>query len=153
MEQIKPDLKLLQQETSRATSNISGAYRTIVGKLILKTRLAYSLPSLDTQEFPAAVEAWCEILFGSVPPERLNDCYIHAVKTRASTFPLAVTEILTAWRAIAVEEAEQAKRQRHCHVCQGRRFEMVYNPATDTEVEKECPYCFGEIRTDVARVN
>lgn len=124
-----------------------------MGRLILKTRLAFSLPSLDVHEFPAAVEAWCEILANTVPVERLNDCYLFAIKDRNSTFPLAVTEILTAWRAIANEEAEQAKRNRHCHVCGGTGMGMVYNPATNTEIQKECPYCFGDIRTDIERVN
>lgn len=99
------------------------------------------------------METWCEILFDAVPPQRLNDAYLYAVKSRVSTFPLAVTELLTAWRAIALEEAEQKKKLRHCHVCDGSGMGMVYNPATDTEILKECPYCFGEISNAIEKVN
>jgi hypothetical protein len=119
----------------------------------VKIRLACSLPAFDTQELAAAVEAWCEILAEAVPVERLNDCYLFAIRNRNSTFPLAVTEITTAWKAIATEEAEQAKRLRHCHVCKGAGRELIYDPKSDTEFVKECPFCIGDISTAVARVN
>lgn len=154
MERIDPNhLQNVTRETSEKTQPTSVAYRIAIARLIVKIRLAFSLPAFETQELAAAVETWCELLADVVPSERLNDAYLYAVRTRTSTFALAVTEVLTAWRAIAAEEAEQAKRRRHCHVCQGRRFEMVYNPSTDTEVEKECPYCFGDISTAIGRVN
>ncbi len=124
-----------------------------MGALILKTRLAFSLPSLDASEFPIAVEAWCEILSDVVPVERLQGCYLHAIKHRESTFPLAVTEILTAWRTINAEEHRQRERVKACRLCGGAGFGNVYDPATDTEVQKECPHCFGKVTTSIERVN
>lgn len=124
-----------------------------MARLIVKIRLAFSLPAFETEELAAAVETWCEILFDAVPPERLNESYLYAVKTRTSTFPLAVTELLTAWRAIANEEAEQAKQKRHCYVCGGSGFGMVYNPVTDIEALKECGFCLGQISTAVEKVS
>jgi hypothetical protein len=125
----------------------------MVGKLILKVRLACSLPALNVEEFAAMTEAWCELLGPVIPPERLNDCYLSAMQTRDSTFPLAATEMLTAWRRINSEEATRRQRARPCFLCQGRRFELIYDPKTDTEIEKECPVCFGKVSTALEKSN
>lgn len=146
MEQISSNLKLPQQGTSGETSTTSAAYRKTVGQLILKARLACSLPSLDTHEFPAAVEAWCEILVGSLPLNRLNDCYRHAMKHRSSTYPLAVTELIASWRTIS---AGECARRRTCTLCGGEGSALVYDKETDSDIVKECPHCFGKITTAI----
>lgn len=125
----------------------------MVGKLILKVRLACSLPALNVEEFAAMTEAWCELLAPIVPPQRLNDCYVRAMSERESTFPLAVTEVLTAWRKITAEESLRRERNRPCYLCHGKRFELIYDPKTDTEIEKECPVCFGKVSTAMEKVN
>lgn len=118
----------------------------------MKIRLAFSLPAFETAELAAAVETWCELLFDAVPPDRLNDCYLYAVKHRDSTFPLAVTELLTAWREIREGESREATRKRHCYVCNGSGWGMVYDPKTDTESMKQCGFCLGDIPTDLELV-
>lgn len=150
MERVKTDLKVVQSEaleTSKRTSNISDAYRAEVGKVIVKVRLACSLPALETKELAPMLEAWCEVLYGSVPSERLNDAYLFAMRHRSSTFPLAATEIIEAWRTILSDEIA---RRRVCALCHGDGFGLVYDPATDTEIRKECPHCFGKIQTAIA---
>lgn len=121
-----------------------------MARLIVKTRLACSLPAFETQELAAAVEAWCEILFGSVPLERLNDAYLLAMRTRSSTYPLAATEVIEASKRIASEI--DAKRRPSCMLCGGRGSALVYDPATDSDIVKECPYCFGKVTTSLERV-
>jgi hypothetical protein len=113
--------------------------------------LACSLPALETQELAAAVEAWCEILYPVVPVNRLNDCYLHAIRSRESTFAIAATEILTAWRIISSEEARQRQRAQPCRLCFGWGYGKVYDPKTDTEIVKECPHCHGQIQTAIAK--
>jgi hypothetical protein len=66
---------------------------------------------------------------------------------RQSTFALAVTEITDAWRNISREE--EAMRRPVCTLCYGQGTAMVYDPKTDTEFEKECPYCFGKVSTEL----
>lgn len=95
------------------------------------------------------VEAWCEVLAPVVPVDRLNDCYLYAMRHRESTFPLASTELLTAWRVINTEEAAQRQLNKPCRLCSGTGFGTVYDPKTDTEIKKECPHCFGKISTDL----
>lgn len=120
-----------------------------MGHLILKSRLAYSLPALDVAEFAAAVEAWCEVLTEAVPRERLNDCYLYAVRHRESTFPLAAPELLTAWRFINTAEAQERQSARPCGLCAGTGYGNVYDPKTDTEIVKECPHCHGKVVTSL----
>ena len=155
MERIDPDMNLQPSETletSERTQTISGAYRTAIARLIVKTRLASSLPTFDTQELAAAVEAWSEILFGAVPGDRLNDCYVYAMRHRESTFALASTEVLCAWRIINAEESHQREKTKPCRLCFGHGFGMVYDPKTDTEIVKECPHCNGRVVTSLERV-
>lgn len=121
--------------------------------MILKVRMAHSLPALNVEEFAAMTEAWCEVLAPIVPPDRLNDCYLHAMRTRESTFPLAVTEVLTAWRVINSEEGRIRERSKPCFLCQGKGTELIYDPKTDTEIQKECPVCFGKISTAMEKAN
>lgn len=116
----------------------------------MKIRLACSLPAFETQELAAAVEAWGEVLFGAVPVERLNECYLYAMRHRSSTFPLATTELIEAWRAISAEEA--AQRRPPCMLCGGRGTALVYDKATDSDIVKECPYCYGKVTTSLERV-
>lgn len=118
----------------------------------MKTRLACSLPTFDTQELAAAVEAWSEILFEVVPGDRLNDCYLYAMQHRDSTFALAATEVLAAWRFINSEEAHQRAKSKPCALCFGRGFGYVYDPKTDTEIVKECPHCGGKVITSLERI-
>jgi len=102
-------------------------------------RFACSLPSPEPQEVALAVEAWCELLTDRVPVDRLNDCYLYAMKHRSSTFPLAVTEMLDAWRSMAAEA--EVKRRPGCVLCGGHGSALVYSPKEDREYWKDCPYC------------
>ena len=122
-----------------------------MGKLILKSRLAYSLPALEVQELAASVEAWCEVLNDAIPIERLNDCYLYAVRHREGTFPVAAPELLSAWRFINAAESLQRDRSKPCALCQGAGYGKVYDPKTDTEIEKECPHCHSKVVTSLER--
>lgn len=115
-----------------------------MARLIVKIRLVCSLPALETTELSAAVEAFCEVLHNTVPVERLNDCYLHAIRHRTSTYPLAATEIIEAWRTIS---ADEIARLRPCFLCDGSGYGMVYDPKTDADILKECPHCHGRIST------
>lgn len=116
----------------------------------MKIRLVCSLPAFDTQELAAAVEAFTEVLHGVVPAERLNDCYLYAVRHRTSTYPLAATEIIEAWRAILSDEA--AKR-RPCFLCDGSGYATVRDPDDhEKDIMKECPHCHGRAQTAIAKV-
>lgn len=116
----------------------------------MKIRLACSLPIYETEQLAAAVEAWGEILYGLVPENRLNDCYLYAFRHRESPFALTAGEILSAWRIINTEEFYEREKTQSCRLCFGRGFGNVYDPKTDTEILKECPHCFGKTETAIA---
>src|ERR1051325_1064644 len=144
------DAKRLQSVTSASTakiSNISTAYRQTIGKLVVKVTHSFSVPSPEVEELAVTVETWCEVLSDTIPIERLQECYLYAMKHRTSTFPLVVVEVREAYRAIRAEE--EAKKRPSCVLCYGYGSAMVYDPKTDSEFVKECPYCFGKISTSL----
>lgn len=99
------------------------------------------------------VEAWSEVLAPVVPSERLNDCYLYAMQHRDSTFPLAATEVLTAWRIINAEESHQRLKNKPCDLCDGSGYRMVRDPDNhDRDILKECPHCHGKVVTSLERV-
>lgn len=103
MERINPDMNLHHSgtsETSKTPSPTLQEYKVTVGKLILKSRLAYSLPALEVQELAAATEAWCEVLIDTIPIQRVADCYLHAMKNRDSSFPLSAGDLVRSWKDI-----------------------------------------------------
>jgi hypothetical protein len=120
-----------------------------VARVIVKIRLVCSLPALETTELAAAVEAFCEVLNGVVPAERLNECYLYAIRHRNSTYSLAATEIIEAWRAILSDEVS---KRRACHLCDGSGYAMVRDPDNhERDIQKECPHCFGRAQTAMAK--
>ena len=138
------------QEISERMSNTSMTYRAAVGRVIVKIRLVCSLPAFDTVELAGAIEAFCKVLHGVVPEDRLNDCYLHAIRRRNSTYPLAVTEIVESWRAILSDETA---RRRLCSLCDGSGYSVVRDPLDhEKDIVKECPHCHGKAQTAIARV-
>jgi len=61
---------------------------------------------LSDEEFKFLVGQWVQVLGGFVPEHRLNDCYLHAARTRDSSFPMSATDMCTAWKQI--QEVERA---------------------------------------------
>ena len=149
MEQIANLLPNVTPGTSERTLSISAPYRAEVGRVIVKIRLVCSLPAFDRTELAAAIEAFCEVLHGVVPIERLNDCYLHAIRHRSSTYPLAVTELVESWRAILSDEVS---KRRACHLCDGSGYSLVRDPDDhEKDILKECPHCFGKAKTALAK--
>ena len=129
MERIRADQPLRSEmlQTSKPPSN---TLKLKVGKLILKSRLACSLPSLEPEEHAMVVEAWCEVLDGKIPENRLNDCYLYAMQHKETTFPLGAPELITAWGAIrevgVPRTASSLVRGDVCSRCNGTGTELIY---------------------------
>ena len=87
-------------ETSRKVSPISKDYRTEVGKIILKNRLAAGQPSLDREELAMMVEAWSEVLYSSIPQHRLNDSYIEAARSSDSYSGVSALDMNLAYKEL-----------------------------------------------------
>jgi len=89
---------MLTRADFAGVSITSPSYRQTVSKIVLKARLACSQAPLNPEDFILTVEAWTEALaFADVPEEKLNRYYLIALKTRESTFPLGVSEIIAVW--------------------------------------------------------
>lgn len=133
MEAVKTTNQPAKGETkiSETTSLSSRTYAAKVGEIIAKAR-AGSQPQLVGDEFKFAIATWTELLEGFVPESRLNDCYLHARRSRKSTFPLDPSELCAAWQEI--HEAERARPAATialrlqgdiCERCNGTGYEIV----------------------------
>lgn len=101
-----------------------------MGEILTKSR-AGAAQQLSDEEFQFALASWLEVLFGVVPEQRLNDCYLLAMRTRASTFPLAPNELCVAWNEIRQSEIYKqadAKQLTHgfCEKCNNTGSEVIY---------------------------
>ncbi len=109
-----------------------------MGHLILKSRLACSLPALEPNEFRVAVEAWQEVIAGAVPVKRLNDAYLLAMRNRDSNFAIGAPEIVKAWLEIQASERHKpstAPLDRMlqgdvCQACNGTGTELITKGST-----------------------
>lgn len=76
-----------------------------IAEIIAKSR-AGSPSQLSDEEFKFLVGTWVETVGGVVPEHRLNDTYLHAMRTKDSGFLLTATDMCMAWKQ--VQEAERA---------------------------------------------
>jgi hypothetical protein len=90
---------------SGVKSTLSISYAARVSEVITKARAGLT-PYLEPDEFKFLVGQWTETLLGFVPEYRLNDCYLHAARTRDTSFPMTATDMCNAWRQI--QEAERS---------------------------------------------
>ncbi len=101
--------------------------------ILLKIRLAFSMQTLseaDTEDLLIRQSlVWEEILINKIPINDLNNCYIKAMRTRTTTFPLTPQELIMAYNEIT---AENYKPQIYeCVFC---KFEIK------TKGEKPCQF-------------
>ena len=80
-----------------------------MGEILAKSRSGIT-QQLTDEEFQFTLAAWVEVLEGHVPEHRLNDAYIHASRTRNSTFPLTQFEICEAWNQVRAAEKNNMPR-------------------------------------------
>jgi hypothetical protein len=70
----------------------------VLGEIITKSNIGRQ--QLDPEDTKITIGIWYEILYSVVPEQRLNDCYLHAVRTRNNTFAMQPGELATAWGEI-----------------------------------------------------
>ena len=120
--------------------------RTMIAKIILKSRLACSLPALEVVELKAAVESWAEVIEGAIPAHRLNDCYIYAMRNRTSKFPLESGDIIAAYKSIANNERYRPLGQDRmiigdvCLRCNGTGVEIIRDEEKKTTSSRPCSH-------------
>lgn len=92
----------MQDQTTQSSlsSLAKGLARVIVrSREALSDQRIYSLEDTAHQ-----AQEWETCLDRSLPADRIEDCYMMALRRRDSNFPLAVTELNEAWRIIKGEE-------------------------------------------------
>lgn len=82
------------------------------------------------EETQVAVGVFYEVLFGVVPEQRLNDCYVFVKRNRATTFALQPEEIASAWGQIRESERYKnnpVKQITHgfCEKCNNTGTEVI----------------------------
>lgn len=113
---------------STEISNLSKSYAATLGEIITKSNIGRQ--QLTREETKIAIGIWYEMLHGVVPEHRLNDCYLHAMRNRASTFALAPNELVMAWNEIRQSEMHQQNPARalthgFCEKCNNTGSEPI----------------------------
>lgn len=91
-------------ETSQTYERTWTSFESEVGRLILRSRLASSLPVLNPDEFQAAVEAWSQVL-RSVPEFELESAYVRSMETRDSGFAIGAPDVVRAYNELCKERS------------------------------------------------
>lgn len=116
---------------STEISSLSKSYAATLGEIITKSNIGRQ--QLTREETKIAIGIWYEMLYSVVPERRLNDCYLHAMRNRASTFPLAPNELVMAWNEIKGSEMyrnDPARQLTHgfCEKCNNTGTEPIRDP-------------------------
>jgi len=168
MQKLKPDLKVVPNETKETPRSPSNASALIdqaeaqraqqerqerIFSLIQRARAACNQDVLDpgSDEMLIMIGAWGEVLH-EIPLSYLDRCYLVAIKRHKSSFPLAVSEISQVWEEkgeewareaqAPVEPRQKGERCRNPDCLDG--FEIVMDPTTKTSKgARPCPKCNG----------
>lgn len=133
-------------ETSENPLTTTTNIRGVIAKIILKSRLACSLPALDFNEMRVAVEAWNEVLSGAIPIGRFSDCYVYAMRNRESSFALNAMDMIAAWKSIRSSEMHKTPPGRFelsgdvCSKCWGTGVEVVEDEFHKTTSARPCSH-------------
>lgn len=127
----------------------------MIGRLIVKSRLAASQPPLDNPELIAQARAWSEILDGEVPEKDLESAYVRAMRDKETGFALSAPELVQGFRAFCVSErtAPQIAQNSNllvgavCPRCHGSGMEMVTaGPDDRYSYARRCDHVIAEVQ-------
>lgn len=108
------------------------SYDQAVGQIIVKSRVATSLPPLDNVELAASISAWAELLFGVIPENQLEWAYVRAMQDKDSSFALTAPGLIQGHRNACASEAASPRQPQDrnlltgdvCPRCHGTGFEQ-----------------------------
>jgi hypothetical protein len=64
------------------------------------------------EETMLRAKTWADLLFGLIPPERVDEVFRRAFREKPNDFPVNAYDLKNSWLTIQAEEAEEAKRRR-----------------------------------------
>jgi len=116
---------------STATSILSKSYAAMLAEIITKSNVGRQ--QFTREETQLAVGVFYEVLYGAVPEQRLNDCYLFVKRNRATTFALQPEELCAAWNEIKAAERYKntsTKQLTHgfCEKCNNTGTEVIRQP-------------------------
>lgn len=112
--------------------SLSRTYAAVVAEIITKSNVGRQ--PVTKKQLAIETAIFMEPLYGKIPEHRLNDCYLEAVRTRKSTFPLKPEELCAAWETISYKEfyrrapeSRQLTTDYVCPKCFNNGNEVIYN--------------------------
>lgn len=101
-------------------ANCSISYKQKVQEILLKVRLAFSMPEMAEEDLEVHLstqaDVFIEIIGDEIPIDMLNVSYVRAMKFRVSTFPLAPNEMVLAYRQLRDERVKPSLHK--CIFCE-----------------------------------
>jgi hypothetical protein len=102
-----------------------------VQAVLIKSRIGR--PQLGDKERDFTTGTWMEILYGVIPENRLNDCYLLASRNKTDSFPIQPNDLCAAWNEIRESEMHKRAPESHqlthglCPKCFNNNTEVIYN--------------------------
>jgi hypothetical protein len=121
--------------------------RVHVMRLIDRYRFDMKLEPLSKQMLKEDARSYDQQLtYAGAPTDRFNAIYLEAISTHPEGRFLNAVDFVGAWRRIqeaATERFESramSERGEDCSICKGKGMTIIYDPKSDADIEKECPY-------------
>lgn len=94
------------------------------------------------------MEAWAEVL-SDIPIDRLNECYVLAMKRKESNFALGAPELVKAWSELSevVRYENLTDDKDDCTHCDDERMEEIFIPSKGETYKLPCFYCRSRAHT------
>jgi hypothetical protein len=141
--------------------SVNPDYLRKVGELITKSRAAFALPPLSTEELDIARKVWYRVLQPEIPLNRLEETLFEVIRARSSQNTATTSgryapisravharDVLIHWREANYASAEknrlkQILGQKVCCTCNDTGYITLYSPDTKQDVKKPCPFHAG----------
>ncbi len=128
MDNINNHLERLQTATWQTSEHAWTSFENELARLIIRSRLASSLPALTPDEFQAAVEAWSQVT-RKIPEVELENAYVWAMENREKGFPIGAPDLVRAYHEIGASRAASPRRDDYtaiaiCRRCFGSSMEI-----------------------------
>jgi len=115
-----------------------------VAEIITKSNVGRQ--QLTKQQTALDTAIFMEVLYGTIPENRLNECYQEAIRTRKSTFPLKPEEMCAAWETIRQRDFYKRAPESHqlthgfCEKCNNTGNEVMRDSEGQTIGARPCKH-------------
>lgn len=121
--------------TSQTSQVASLSFRDKVGRIILKSRLACSLPMPEPTESHLMADAWVEVLEGEVPEGYLEAAYLRAMRDKGNGFGLSANDLVQGYRDLCESERAAPQIPQNSRLLPGEVCQRCFGSGREQKLE------------------